>query len=150
MFGNGQIDRSPGGTGTSACLAVLRARGLIDMEQRIGFESGITGGVFLGEVLGETRLGDKTAYRTTVTGTAHITGTHEFVIDPDGRLVAPVMVAMLQALETVLFVPRATLEEDDQLSSSIVVPETSDVKSTSDQETMQHVDEPKFSQKATG
>lgn len=41
-------------------------------------------------------------------------------------------------------------EEDDQLSSSIVVPETSDVKSANDQETMQHVDEPKFSQKATG
>ena len=86
VFGNGQIDRSPGGTGTSARLAVLRARGLIDMEQRIGFESGITGGVFLGEVLGETRLGDKTAYRTTVTGTAHITGTHQFVIDPHDPL----------------------------------------------------------------
>jgi hypothetical protein len=39
----------------------------------------------------------------------------KFVIASDGRLVAPVMVAMLQALETVLFVPRATLEDDDQV-----------------------------------
>ncbi|MCZ6837370.1 MAG: hypothetical protein O7G85_16465 [Planctomycetota bacterium] len=39
----------------------------------------------------------------------------KFVIAPDGRLVAPVMVAMLQALETVLFVPMATLEDDDHM-----------------------------------
>jgi proline racemase/trans-L-3-hydroxyproline dehydratase len=86
VFGDGQIDRSPGGTGTSARLAVLYARGLIDIDQTVGFESGMTGGVFHGRVLGETKISDQTAYRTTVTGTAHITGTHQFVIDPDDPL----------------------------------------------------------------
>ncbi len=42
------------------------------------------------------------------------------------------------------------LEEDDQLSPSDVASERSNVKSASDQENMQQVDEPKLSQKATG
>jgi len=85
-FGNGQLDRSPGGTGTSARLAVLCARGLIDIGQRTGFESGITGGVFHGQVLEQIKIGGRTAFRTTVSGAAHVTGIHQFVVDPEDPL----------------------------------------------------------------
>lgn len=85
-FGNGQLDRSPGGTATSGRLAVLRARGLIDIDESIGFESGLTGGVFHGRVLEDTTGGDRPTYRTTVTGTAHMIGIHQFVLDPDDPL----------------------------------------------------------------
>lgn len=85
-FGNGQLDRSPGGTATSGRLAVLRARGLIDIGESVSFESGLTGGVFHGKVLEEITAGDRTTFRTTVTGTAHLTGIHQFVLDPDDPL----------------------------------------------------------------
>jgi len=86
VFGPRQFDRSPGGTGTSARLAVLFAKGDISIDQEIGIESGITNGIFRGRVLSEANLGDKKAVVTEVTGSAHITGTHQFVIDPDDRL----------------------------------------------------------------
>lgn len=86
VFGPRQFDRSPGGTGTSARLAVLHARGEVAVNESIGIESGITGGIFRGRILSETTLNKKKAVVTEVTGSAHITGAHQFLIDPDDRL----------------------------------------------------------------
>ena len=94
VFGTGQFDRSPGGTGTTARLSVLRAKGLVELDQEVVVESGITDGRFRGKILEEIELDEgRVGYVTTVQGSAHITGLHEFVVDPadplkDGFLVS--------------------------------------------------------------
>jgi proline racemase len=85
IFGPGQFDRSPGGTGTSARLAVLCAKGLIRPQEEIIVES-ITGGFFKGKVLEHATVNGKGATMTEVTGSAHITGLHQFVMDSEDRL----------------------------------------------------------------
>ena len=83
VFGPGQFDRSPGGTGTTARLSVLRAKGLIDVGEEVVVESGITDGRFRGKVLEEIEIDDgRVGYIKTVSGSAHITGLHQFVVDP--------------------------------------------------------------------
>jgi proline racemase len=77
----GVIDRSPCGTGTSAKMAVLHARG----ELRPGDEfrhEGILGTVFTGRVEEEARVGDRPAIVPSITGTAWITGFASYVVDP--------------------------------------------------------------------
>lgn len=87
VFGPGQFDRSPGGTGTTARLAVLRAKGQLEVGEPVAIESGITDGRFTGHLLGEIELGaGTTGYLSSVTGSAFITGMHQFVIDPADRL----------------------------------------------------------------
>lgn len=87
VFGPGQFDRSPGGTGTTARLAVMRAKGEIEPGVPVTVESGISDGRFVGRLLGEVDLGDGvTGYRTSVTGSAFVTGMHQFVMDPADRL----------------------------------------------------------------
>ncbi len=85
VFGAGQFDRSPGGTGTSARLAVLHARGEIGVGDEIRVES-LTGGVFRGRIDAKTSVGERSAVSTTITGTAHITGVHQWVVDASDRL----------------------------------------------------------------
>jgi len=48
--------------------------------------SGITDGVFRGRVLQDVVLGNRIGYVTQVTGSAHITGLHQFLVDPTDRL----------------------------------------------------------------
>ena len=85
IFGPRQFDRSPGGTGTSARLAVLSAKGLIGLNEDVIVES-LTGGFFRGRILEQTVIDGKDATMTEITGTAHITGFHQFVIDSEDRL----------------------------------------------------------------
>lgn len=80
-----QFDHSPGGTGTSAMLAVLYARGQLRLNQEIWAES-ITGGLFKGRIIGETKVGNKRGVIPEISGCAYITGFHQFVIDQDDRL----------------------------------------------------------------
>jgi trans-L-3-hydroxyproline dehydratase len=82
VFADGEVDRSPCGTGTSARLAALFADGDISAGQEYRHES-ITGSVFTGRVLRETRFGDCPAVVTEVGGRAFITGHHRFVVDDD-------------------------------------------------------------------
>jgi proline racemase len=82
IFGNGQIDRSPCGTGTSAKMATLFAKGLLAMDQTFVYES-ILGTVFKGRVIGVTQVGDYPAIIPEITGSAYITGFNHFVINPD-------------------------------------------------------------------
>lgn len=85
VFAEGEVDRSPTGTGVSGRLALHHARGEIDIGEQITIES-IIGSTFTGEVTMETQFGDFNAIIPRVEGTAHITGRHEFLIDPSDSL----------------------------------------------------------------
>jgi proline racemase len=77
----GAIDRSPCGTGTSARMAVLHAKGQLSIGEEFRHE-GILGTVFNGRLLEETRIGDVSAVLPEITGTAWITGFASYVVDP--------------------------------------------------------------------
>jgi trans-L-3-hydroxyproline dehydratase len=87
IFADAEVDRSPTGTGVSARLALHYARGEIAEGQQITIES-ILGNVsaFGGKVAERTQVGPYEAIVPEVSGTAFITGRHEFFIDPDDRL----------------------------------------------------------------
>jgi proline racemase len=77
----GAIDRSPCGTGTSARMAVLHARGRLKVGDAYRHE-GILGTVFTGRVLEETAVGPYRAIVPSITGQAWITGFASYVVDP--------------------------------------------------------------------
>jgi proline racemase len=77
----GAIDRSPCGTGTSARMAVLHAKGRLHIDEDFRHE-GILGTVFTGRLLEETRIGDRAAVVPQITGSAWITGVADYVVDP--------------------------------------------------------------------
>jgi trans-L-3-hydroxyproline dehydratase len=81
VFAEGEVDRSPTGTGVSARLAVHYARSEIRLDQSITIES-IIGTHFKGKVVTETTFGSYPAIIPEVEGSAYITGRHEFLIDP--------------------------------------------------------------------
>jgi trans-L-3-hydroxyproline dehydratase len=81
VFANGEVDRSPTGTGVSGRLAIHYARGEIALGERIAIES-IIASRFIGSVVREVTFGPYRAIIPEVEGTAHITGRHEFLIDP--------------------------------------------------------------------
>jgi proline racemase len=80
VLADGQIDRSPCGTGMSAVMAVLDAMGLLDAERSFVQES-IIGTRISGRVVGRTEVGEYSAVVTEIEGSAWITGEHTFVID---------------------------------------------------------------------
>ena len=77
----GAIDRSPCGTGTSARMAVLHAKGRLAIGEDFRHE-GILGTAFTGRLLKEARLGERMAVVPQITGTAWITGFASYVVDP--------------------------------------------------------------------
>lgn len=85
IFADGEVDRSPTGTGVSARLAIHHARGEIGIDEAIVIES-ILGTCFTGRVKAATTFGPHAAVIPEVSGTAHITGCHTFVIDPNDPL----------------------------------------------------------------
>ncbi|WP_066552322.1 proline racemase family protein [Croceicoccus bisphenolivorans] len=76
----GRLDRSPCGTGTSARLAVLAERGLIEPGQKLRHR-GILGTEYIGEHVGWVDIGGKRGIRPAITGSAWITGFHQYVLD---------------------------------------------------------------------
>ncbi|WP_217205998.1 proline racemase family protein [Streptomyces sp. AC550_RSS872] len=78
----GMFDRSPCGTGTSARMAQLHARGLLPLNTEFRNESFI-GTHFIGELVEETEVAGRRAVIPTVTGRAWITGTAQYMYDPD-------------------------------------------------------------------
>ena len=78
----GWLDRSPWGTGTSARLAQLHARGELPLRPPYVHES-IIGTRFTGELVGEARVGSVPAVLPAVTGRAWITGIGHYLLDPD-------------------------------------------------------------------
>ena len=77
----GRLDRSPCGTGTSARLAVMHARGELSVGESFVHES-IIGTKFTGEILETVHVGETAAVRTSITGRAWITAFHQYVLDP--------------------------------------------------------------------
>src|SRR5215212_2912929 len=78
----GRLDRCATGTATSARLAVLAARGAIGDGEEFVNES-VIGTRFVGRIAGRTTVGGVDAIVPAISGRAWITGTHQFVLDPD-------------------------------------------------------------------
>ncbi|HEV2581486.1 MAG TPA: proline racemase family protein [Ktedonobacteraceae bacterium] len=87
VFANGEVDRSPTGTGVSARVALHAAKGEIADDQVIHIES-ILGAksVFSGCIAEQTHVGKYDAVVPEISGRAFITGQHEFIIDPSDEL----------------------------------------------------------------
>jgi len=83
VFANAEVDRSPTGTGVSARLALHHAKGELEPDETIVVES-ILGrhSTFSGRVVESAQVGSYAAVVPEVGGTAHITGRHEFFLDP--------------------------------------------------------------------
>jgi proline racemase len=81
VFADGEVDRSPTGTGVSARLAILAARDALDENAEIWIE-GIVGGRFSGRILHRDSTGANATVIPEVGGRAFITGRHEFLFDP--------------------------------------------------------------------
>jgi proline racemase len=78
----GKIDRSPCGTGCSARLAVLHAKGVLKTGDRFVGRS-IIGSEFRCRIEAEARVGEKAGIVPSLSGRAWITGTHQHMLDPD-------------------------------------------------------------------
>ena len=85
IFAEGEVDRSPTGTGVSGRLAIHFARQEIELNQSIVVES-IIGTRFTGRVIKETQFGSYNAIIPEIEGSAHITGKNEFFFDPKDPL----------------------------------------------------------------
>jgi proline racemase len=81
IFADGEVDRSPCGSGTSARLALLHDEGRLATGESLRHLS-VVGSEFTGRVVEETPAG----VVTEVEGSAHLTGRHEFVLEPDDEL----------------------------------------------------------------
>jgi proline racemase len=78
----GKIDRSPTGTGCSARMAVLRARGEMAVGDRYLAQS-IIGSAFACRIVGEATVAGRPAIVPEISGRAWITGTRTEMLDPD-------------------------------------------------------------------
>jgi proline racemase/trans-L-3-hydroxyproline dehydratase len=81
VFADGEVDRSPCGSGTSARLAVMAARGQIGIDEPFVHRS-IVDSVFAAGVSGTTEVAGGPAVETWVEGSAYRTGEHRFFLDP--------------------------------------------------------------------
>lgn len=77
----GALDRSPCGTGTSARMAALHARGQLAIGEDFSHHS-IIGSEFIGRLTGTTTAGGREAVLPTVTGRGWVTGRSQWVLDP--------------------------------------------------------------------
>ncbi|MBP6016525.1 MAG: proline racemase family protein [Candidatus Promineofilum sp.] len=85
VFADGEVDRSPTGTGVSGRAALHYAKGEIGLNEPFVVES-ILGTTFTGEVVEATTFGPYAAVVPRVTGTAYIVGRNEWLIDPGDPL----------------------------------------------------------------
>ncbi|MNP19778.1 Proline racemase [compost metagenome] len=86
VFGTGQLDRSPGGTATSAMMALLESKGELGFNHPILTEGLLGSGTFEGRLLGETTINGVRAVRPTVKGTASILGTARWTFDHSDKV----------------------------------------------------------------
>ena len=85
VFADGEVDRSPCGSGTSARLALLDAQGSLPRGVALRHLS-IVGSEFTGRVVGAADVAGLPAVVTDVEGSAFRTGRAEFELDPDDPL----------------------------------------------------------------
>lgn len=81
LYGENGIARDPCGTGTSARMAQLFARGQLDVGEPFVHE-GLIGTAYQGHIESITRVGEHKAVLTFVQGSAYITGTANYLLDP--------------------------------------------------------------------
>jgi trans-L-3-hydroxyproline dehydratase len=81
VFADGEVDRSPTGTGVSGRAAIHYARGELAPGEVLRIES-IIGTTFEVAVLEDIDYGPHAAVVPEVSGSAAITGRHEFLLDP--------------------------------------------------------------------
>ncbi len=81
IFADGEVDRSPTGTGVSARAAIHHARGEIEVGEPMVIES-LIGSRFSVRVVETTTQGPYQAVVPEVEGRAFVTGRHEFLLDP--------------------------------------------------------------------
>lgn len=85
IFADGEVDRSPTGTGVSARAALHFARQEIGLGEAFTVES-ILGTTFTGAVTETTTFGGYEAVISRISGSAYICGRNELLIDPDDPL----------------------------------------------------------------
>ncbi len=80
VFGEGQFDRSPCGTGTCAKMALLNSQGKLKLGEEYSYQS-IIGTEFKGRIVEEVNLGRYKAILPEITGSAYITGIQQLILD---------------------------------------------------------------------
>ncbi len=85
IFAEGEVDRSPTGTGVSGRVALEHAKGSLGAGDPFVIES-LIGTRFTGRVVRQITFGEYAAVIPEVEGSAYITGRHEFLIVPDDPL----------------------------------------------------------------
>jgi trans-L-3-hydroxyproline dehydratase len=85
VFADGEVDRSPTGTGVSGRLAILFARGEVSVGEDVTVES-IVGSTFTGRVVETTEVAGVPAVIPEIEGRAHIDGRAELWLDPTDEL----------------------------------------------------------------
>ena len=85
VFADGEVDRSPCGSGTSARLALLDAQGRLPRGAELRHFS-VIGSEFTGRVVGDADVAGRPAVVTEVEGSAYRTGRSAFELDPDDPL----------------------------------------------------------------
>lgn len=87
IFADGQVDRSPCGSGTAARMATLDADGHLDAGGATLVHDSIVGSTFVARVVGRDEVAGRPAVVPAITGTAFRTGEHVFHVDPGDDLV---------------------------------------------------------------
>jgi proline racemase len=85
VWGPGQVDAAPCGSGTCARMALWRRRGRMRAGDRVRSE-GLLGFAFEGRIAADTAVEDRPAILPEITGSAWITGLGQALFDPDDPL----------------------------------------------------------------
>lgn len=85
VYGQGQIDRSPCGTGTVGMATMLYARGKL-RKGEVYVQEGLLGTTLQGRVVEETKVGSYSAVLTELTGRPFITGLNQIVVEEEDTL----------------------------------------------------------------
>lgn len=85
VFADGEVDRSPTGTGVSARLAVMSERGEIATGDSVVVES-LVGSIFTGRIVETVELAGRAGVIPEIEGSAHMTGRAELWLDPEDEL----------------------------------------------------------------
>ena len=81
VWGPGQVDAAPCGSGTCARMALFHHRGLMGVGSTF-VSRGLLDLDFTGRIAGETRVEGRPAILPEITGTAYLTGTSQLLFDP--------------------------------------------------------------------
>ncbi|HEV8438157.1 MAG TPA: proline racemase family protein [Methylomirabilota bacterium] len=85
VWGPGQVDAAPCGSGTCARMALFHHRGLMAVGSTV-VSQGLLGLSFTGRIAGVTEVERRPAILPEITGTAYLTGMSQFLFDPDDPL----------------------------------------------------------------